>query len=326
MKIGKLSHEDLQRLVFDRLPAVTGNVASGPATGLDCAAIRFGDGQVILTADPITGAAENIGRLAVHVSCNDIACCGIRPSALMLVIIAPPEAKPDEIAAIIDQAAAAANQLSVSIIGGHTEVSDAVNRFVITTTALGFTYGRQIIQASGGRPGDTLVMSKTAGIEGTAILAADQADRLSPALSGADIRKAKNLIHQISVVEEGSVGASQGVNAMHDATEGGILGACWELAEASGTGCIINRDAIPLHPLTEMICSILDLDPYRLIASGSMLIATAEPAALIAELETKGIRGTAIGTLTENQEKELRFDGKTAKLQPPESDELYKIN
>jgi hydrogenase expression/formation protein HypE len=325
MKIGKLSHDDLQHLVFDRLPALPGNIASGPSTGLDCAAIRFGDGQVILTADPITGAAENIGRLAVHVSCNDIACCGIRPSALLMVLIAPPSATEAEIAGIIDQAAAAAKLLSVSIIGGHTEISDAVNRFIISTTALGFTYGQQIIQASGGRPGDTLVMSKTAGLEGTAIMAADHSARLSSAMSVAELCDAINLIDSISVIEEGSIGANQGVRAMHDATEGGILGACWELAEASNTGCIIDRDAIPLHPLTAKICTILNLDPYRLIASGSMLMATPNPVALVAELAAKGILGTAIGTLTENREKQLRFDGKTAKLAPPDSDELYKI-
>ena len=73
MKIGKLSHDELQTLVLDRLPKQAGNVATGPAIGLDCAAVRFGDGQVVLTCDPITGAAADIGRLAVHIACNDIA-------------------------------------------------------------------------------------------------------------------------------------------------------------------------------------------------------------------------------------------------------------
>jgi hydrogenase expression/formation protein HypE len=324
VKIGKLNPEELQRLVFDRLPAPAAAVASGPSTGVDCAAVRFGDGQVILTTDPITGAAEDIGRLAVHVSCNDIACCGIRPSALLMVLLAPPEAEPEDIARVVDQAAAAAQKLSVSIIGGHTEISDAVTRFVIITTAIGFTYGRQTIQASGGQPGDTLVMTKTAALEGTAIMAADQAARLAGSLSPAELQAARDLIEQISVVEDGSCGASQGAHAMHDATEGGILGACWELAEASGTGCTIDLAAIPLHPLTEKICARLELDPYRLIASGSMLIATPDPAALIGELSRKGIRGTIIGTLTENREKQVVFNGKTANLQSPQSDELYK--
>jgi hypothetical protein len=173
MKTGKLSHQDLKRIVLDRLPEPANTVTSGPAVGLDCAAIRFGDGQVILSSDPITGAAADVGRLAVHISCNDIAACGIRPSALMIVIIAPVSASADDIQLVIDQASATARKLNVSIIGGHTEVSSAVSRFVITTTALGFTYGGHIIQSSGGRAGDTILMSKTAALEGTAILAAD---------------------------------------------------------------------------------------------------------------------------------------------------------
>ena len=326
MRIGKLDNEELRRLVLDRLPPAGQFVTSGPAVGVDCSAIRFGDGQVVLSTDPITGAAAGIGRLAVMVACNDIAACGIRPTALLMTIIAPPAATADDIRTVIDQAAAAAEKLNVSIIGGHTEVSDAVTRFVISSTALGFTYGNRLITASDGQAGDALVMSKTAGLEGTAILAADHARRLSGKLTEKDLQEAHNLINQLSVVEEGSCGSDVGVHAMHDATEGGILGACWELAEASCLGCTIDQAEIPIHPITERICAILGLNPLRLVASGSMIMATPEPDKLIAALSGKGIRGSRIGRLTENPARIVISGNETLELSSPGPDELYKIN
>lgn len=325
MKIGKLSHDELQTLVLDRLPKQAGNVATGPAIGLDCAAVRFGDGQVVLTCDPITGAAADIGRLAVHIACNDIAACGIRPSILMMVIIAPPTCTADEIRQVADQAASAAAQLNVSIVGGHTEVSDAVSRFVVTTTALGFTYGASIIQANGGQPGDSLLMTKSAGLEGTAVFAADHRSKLLNALSEAELDQAAAMINNISVVSEGACGGDCGVHAMHDATEGGILGACWELAESSGLGCVIVADAIPVHPLTARICAALSVDPLRLISSGSLIMATDQPDRLIRELAGKGIACARIGYLTPDTGRYLEFKDKTDVLHAPGPDELYKI-
>ncbi len=326
MKIGKLSNEELSRLVLSRLPGQADPVTSGPAVGLDCAVIRFGDGQVVLTTDPITGAANEIGRLAIHVSCNDIASCGIRPNALLMALIAPPQASPEDIQMIVDQAAFEANKLKVSIIGGHTEISDAVNRFVITTTALGFAPSGKIILASGGKPDDSIVMTKSAGLEGTAIFAADQSEQLATCLSSQELAFAKNLINQISVVEEGCCGGSFGVHAMHDATEGGILGACWELAQASGLGVSINADLIPIHSLTKKICACLKVDPLRLIASGSLIMATDRPEELVKELAKIHIDGTVIGKLTNNAACKLQTQGRIIDLCPPGPDELYKIN
>ena len=325
MKTGKLSNGELRRLVLDRLPALPGGITSGPGIGLDCAAVNCEKGQVILTTDPITGAAKDIGRLAVHISCNDIAACGIRPSALMLVIIAPADATAEEISMVVDQAADAARELEVSIAGGHTEVSAAVNRFVIVTTALGFAGSGPIIQASGGKPGDSILMTKTAGIEGTAIFAADQKNRLAADLSSQELAEAASLVKQVSVVAEGVIGGQLGVHAMHDATEGGILGACWELAEASGLGCKIEADLIPMHPLTSKICCLLAVDPLRLIASGSLIMATDQPEKLAAALAAKGICGTIIGKLTENGSRVLNLAGKSLELSEPGPDELYKI-
>ena len=325
MKVGKLDPANLEKLVLHRLPVLSDDIVCGPATGLDCAAIRFKDGMAVLSTDPITGAAADIGSLAVHVSCNDLAAFGVRPKGLLLVLIAPPSATTEDVALVIDQASRTAEEMGVSIVGGHTEVSDAVNRFIVTTTALGFSDDGRIVQSDGARAGDTLLMTKSGALEGTAILAADQRDRLKSVLSNAELDEARQLIRQISVVPEGIIGGRLQVHAMHDATEGGILGAAWEMAEASGLGLEIDVDKIPLHPLTQRITAELDLDPYRLISSGSLLIASDRPEEVLAGLAAEGIACAAIGQLLAEKTYRQVQAGQMGQLAPPGPDELYKI-
>ncbi len=325
MKIGKLDNAQLEEIVLKRLPALGSDIQSGPAVGIDCSVIETGYGQIALSTDPITGAAANIGQLAVHIACNDIAACGIRPTALLMTIIAPPDATEAELIDLVEQVSKAAASVNVSIIGGHTEISDAVNRFLISSTVLGLAKDQRVVLASGGQPGDAVVMTKTAGLEGTAILAVDAKEKLQGHLTREELLQAGQLIDQISVIEDGTVGQSAGVHAMHDATEGGILGAAWELAQASGLGCQIELNRIPIAPLTQSICDALGLEAGRLIASGSMIMATSDPDRLISELEKAGIRGTVIGRLTKNSQRELVLDDKTMELLPPAPDELYKI-
>jgi hydrogenase expression/formation protein HypE len=323
MRIGKLSDADLHRLVLDRLPKTGAATLTGPGSGLDCAVVRSGGDLVVLTCDPITGAAADIGRIAVHVACNDIASTGLVPRCLLLSLIAPPDCTPESIAELVDQAAAAAASLGVEIVGGHTEVSDAVRRFVVNTTAIAFSGDRPVVASSGAKPGDALLMTRTAGLEGTAILAADRSEVLAARLTEAELDEAQRFVDRISVVLDGTTAGREGAHAMHDATEGGILGAAWELAEASHLGCAVDADRIPVHPLTRRICESLGIDPLRLISSGSMLIATDRPDGMIAALARVDVPAVRIGTLTQDPARIL-LDGRGERpLDPPGPDELF---
>ncbi len=325
MRIGKLSDADLRRLVLDRLPKSGARTVTGPGTGLDCAVVRTGDGEglAVLTCDPITGADAGLGRLAVNVACNDVAATGLSPRCLLLSIIAPPDAEPERIAGIVDEASAAASALGVDIVGGHTEVSDAVTRFVLHATAVGFSEGRPTLSAAGAKPGDALLMTRTAGIEGTAILAVDRAEALATALSPEELRTAAAFADRLSVVADGPAAAAAGAHAMHDATEGGVLGAAWEMARAAGLGLAVEADAIPVEPLTSRICAVLSVDPLRLIASGSMLVATDRPDAVAAALAAAGVPSARIGTFAADPKRVLRRNGAESPLEAPGPDELF---
>ena len=325
MKTGKLTNEELKKIVLERLPICSTDISKGPAVGLDSAMIHSKEGMMIISSDPITGASSDVGRIAIHVSCNDIACAGIKPTAIMLVVIAPSYATREDLIEVIDQASQAAREIGVDIVGGHTEVSDAVNRFVLMTTAIGFSTENNTISAAGAQVGDAILMTKSAALEGTAILAADFKSRLADTLTPEELLFAMNLVKDISVVKEGVLCGSLGVHAMHDATEGGILGAIWEISEASNIGCFLDLSKVPVLQETLKICKFMNLNPYGLISSGSMIITTGEPQRIISELSKIQINCTEIGKIVEKSRSFIDNNGQIHELLPPEADELYKI-
>jgi hydrogenase expression/formation protein HypE len=325
MEIGKLSHNELKNIVFEQLSLFSDRVVKGSGTGIDCAIWRAGEGLICISSDPVTGAGTDIGKIAIHVSCNDIACCGIKPEVILLVIIAPPSSTPDELRRIVKAAADTADAIGVEVVGGHTEISDSVNQFVLITTAFGYAKNQKVVNSSGAKVRDTLLMTKYAAMEGTSIVASDYLHQIVNFLESKEIEDAQNLVDQISVVKEGVLCGKAGVHAMHDITEGGVLGAAWEMSEASKVGCTIDLSYVPVLSVTRKISDHLHLDPYRFISSGSMLIATDQPNEIKKILKNNGILCTAIGEIVENRREYLDLYGEKHELSEPNADELYKL-
>lgn len=324
MKEGKIPPELLKSLVFNNIKVKSKEVIMRPEIGEDCAAIDFGDYACILSTDPITGADKGAGTLAIHISCNDVATCGVRPVGIMVTVLAPTTATEEEIGRVMKEAGEAAAALGVEIIGGHTEVTSAVNRIVISTTAVGKLLKDRIVRSSGAQEGDDVIMTKWAGLEGTSIIAADKEAVLAGKLSPEEIETAKSFIEHISVVQEGVTAGEFGASSMHDVTEGGILGAAWEIAESSSKGIDIYIDEIPVREVTRKLCNVFGIDPYRLISSGSMLITAKNGAELVRILEAKGIPSAIIGKIR-SQGRNIIKNGEIHKLNPPDVDELFKV-
>lgn len=322
MRAGKVPSDLLQRLVYPHLGR-RADVLVHAHLGEDCAVVEFGDWAVVLTTDPITGAVAHLGRLAVHVSCNDLATSGAEPVALLLTLLLREGTTPGELETIMREAGQTAAQLGVEIAGGHTEVTSGINHTVAVVTALGRARQGTVISAAGARPGDRLLMTKSAGVEGTAILATDLADRLRGRVDDAVLTRAKEFLGRISVVPEGLAAARAGATAMHDVTEGGVLGGAWELAEAAGIGIELWADAVPVAPETAAICRALDIDPLRLISSGAMLIATGEATRTREAVTGAGVDCTEIGVMAQRERVAVR-DNQRVALQPPDRDELWR--
>lgn len=326
MKVGKVPTEVLKEIIFSNISQHRPEVLVPPGVGEDCAVIDFGDYVCVMSTDPITGASKGIGGLAVHISCNDIASNGVEPLGIMLTILAPEGTSKEELREIMTEANEAATAINVQIIGGHTEITDAVNKIVISTTAIGRQHKSKWIASSGGKAGDAVIMTKHAGLEGAAIIAKDFYHQLLPMLGKTVLDSAKDFSNDLSVVKEGVLAGKIGVSSMHDATEGGILGAVWELAEASGLGVEVYIEAIPIRNETRNICHAVKIDPYRLISSGVMVMAAAEEIKeeLMTQLAAEGITATEIGRLVLESSRVIISNGEAEELQPPDVDELYK--
>lgn len=324
MKEGKLDFDDLKNIILNNKTIKRNEVKVRNDVGEDCSIIDFGDCEGIFSTDPITGANENIGKLAVHVNCNDIASSGGEPIGLLVTILAPTSSSIEEINTIMHEIDEEAAKIGVEIIGGHTEVTSAVNKMVISVTVIGKNKKGKSIKTAGAKLGDDIIVTKALGLEGTYILINDYEERVKNVLTKEEIEFGKSLINKISVLEEGKIGGEFGVNSMHDITEGGLLGGLFEVAMASNTGFKIFRDKIPMFDITKKVCKEFKIDPLRVISSGSMLITTKNGEELIKKLNRKGIDASIIGIICE-KDGILVDDGKEINVEPPKRDELFNI-
>ncbi|MDO4543992.1 MAG: AIR synthase family protein [Clostridia bacterium] len=314
MKIGKLENSVLEELILKKFTPMRAESKTQPRIGEDCAVLDIGDDFVALSSDPITSVGtESLGRLSVYVNCNDAVCSGADPVGLMVTLLVPPSATENDIDRIANDLAAAARRCNVDILGGHTEITDAVTRPITSTTVIARAARNKALM--GAQSGDSIIMTKSAGLEGTGIIAA--------ALVEPSMREiCEYCFDNLSVVQEARIAVDCGAHALHDVTEGGILGAVWELATCANLGATIDVNAIEVLPQTQQLCDRLGLDPLRLIGSGSLLIACANPEAMLKRLQKADIPARKIGVLHEGDICDL--DGKP--IAPPESDELYKLN
>ncbi|MDR5694835.1 MAG: AIR synthase family protein [Armatimonadota bacterium] len=323
MKVGKVPVELLTTLVYPYLGSRP-DVLVHAKVGEDCAVIDFGEYVCILTTDPITGATRHLGRLAVHVACNDLAATGAEPVALLLTLLLREGTTEEELAEIMREAGETAKEVGVEIAGGHTEVTSGIDRHLAIMTALGRARKGEYVTTSGAKPGDTLILTKGAGIEGTAILASDFADDLRRHLPEDVISRAQRFYDHISVIPEGRIAIRTGVSAMHDVVEGGVLAAVWEMAEASGTGVELWADAVPIYPETQAICQALEIDPLGLISSGALLIASRSPEETLQALHSAGIPAQTIGKITASSRVIIRGN-RREDLRPYPRDELWRV-
>jgi len=324
MKEGKLDFDDLRNIILNNKTIKRNEVKVRNDVGEDCSIIDFGDCEGIFSTDPITGASENVGKLAVHINCNDIASTGGEPIGILVTILAPTSSSLEEINKVMSEIDEEAAKIGIEIIGGHTEVTSAVNKMVISVTVIGKNLKGKSIKTAGAKLGDDIIITKNVGLEGTYILINDYEERIQKVLSKEEIELGKDLINKISVLEEGKIGGEFGVNSMHDITEGGLLGGLFEVAMASNTGFKISKDKIPVLEITKKICVEFKIDPLRLISSGSMLITTGNGRELVKRLREKGIDASIIGSICEKGGILVDKDNEI-KVEPPKRDELFNI-
>lgn len=324
LPVGKVPPDLLTALVYRHLGARRSDVLVHAQLGEDCAAIEFGEEVAVLTTDPITGAGPDLGWYAVFVATNDLAATGADPVAIVVTLLLAPDHAREDLSHVMHDASAAAAQLGVEIAGGHSEVTSGIDRTIIVVTALGRARRDRVLRSGGARPGDALLLTKSAGIEGTAILAAALENQLRTAVGDAVVARAKTFRDRISVLPEARAAASAGARAMHDVTEGGVLGAAYEMAAASGIGVRIDAGRVPVLPETAAICAFLGIDPLGLIGSGALLVATPDAVRAGGAIVAAGVPSAEIGRFMPENRVVMR-EGRETPLLPPSRDELWRI-
>lgn len=326
MEIGKVPEAVLKRAVFRQIHTRREEVLVGAGVGEDCAALQLGPDEVfVLSTDPITGTDKNTGELAVQITANDLASAGAEPVALLLTVLLPVTADEPMIRRLMKEVDEACEKLHIQVVGGHTEVTAVVNQPVISVTGIGKAKKGHLVTTGGAGIGDDVVATKWIGIEGTSIIAREKEQELLERFAAPFVEEAKNFDRFLSVVPDAAAAVKSGVTAMHDVTEGGIYGALWELAEASGVGLEIDLKKIPVRQETIELCEYYRLNPYQLISSGCMLMTAPDGRRLVRDLEKAGIHATLIGHCVDGKAKKILNGEDTAYLERPKTDELYKI-
>lgn len=326
--LGKVPTEILREVVFKNLGTKRSDVILGPMVGEDAAVVRVGQETAVIATDPVTGAEKWLGWLAVNVCANDIATCGVEPRWFSSCILLPRDSKKELIGKICRQMNEAASQLNIAIIGGHCEITPGIEHPIVIGCSVGIADNGRYVTSGGAKVGNRIIMTKGAGIEGTAILATDRRKYLHQAFSESFLQKAENFFTKISVVKDALTAfETGGVLAMHDPTEGGIAGGLHELADASNAGLQVHEEKILISQETRKICAHFEIDPLQLISSGSLLIVTEEEKAkeIVARLSHNDIHASIIGNVIKPSlgRKVITKERKQIELVRPPSDHLW---
>ncbi len=305
METGKLPPDVLEELLSN-LDTADPRVLVGPGIGEDCAVVDMGDRLLIAKSDPITFAGDNVGRYVVQVNANDVACTGGIPKWFLPTVLLPTIATPEDVRTIFRDITEACRQIGVSIIGGHTEITDGLPRPIVAGTMLGELKDRsRLVSTGGAQDGDSIIVTTGVAIEGTAILAREHADELQErGLDNTVVTTAAGYLDDpgISILPAArALSETNAVHSMHDVTEGGLITALREIAAASNLGLVAESESVPLLPECAAICEALELDPLGLLGSGALIATMAAgdvPAALRA-LDRVGVSGWEIGQMME---------------------------
>ena len=337
------SSQDTERLPVGKLPAELlaslldqvghdPQVLLGPKVGADAAVLDWGDRVLIATADPVTFATDLIGWYAVQVNANDVACLGGTPRWFLATLLLPEDSTEEQAQEVFQQLLSACQDLGVSLVGGHTEVTYGLDRPIVMGAMLGDAPRDRVVWPAGAQPGDVLLLTKGIALEGTALLAREASGVLGQrGVSPETLERARRLLFTpgISVVREALAACDAGgVHAMHDPTEGGLATGLLEMAQGAGVGLEVDGAAVPVLPECWEVCEALGLDPLGLLASGSLLLAASDRSAEAVQhaLLGRGIQVSAIGWVTDaSQGMRLRIGGELRDLPRFPRDELARF-
>lgn len=334
-RVGKPSPGRLKALLGSHFGAFSEQTIIGPGPGLDAAVLDLTDGRVMAIAEdpifPAPGLSLNVmGWLTVHIGASDVAVTGIPPQFMTYTLLLPPTCPESDAKTIVASISNAASDLGITIAGGHTGWYDAVTIPVVGgVTVWGIADQSAWVSPGGAQDGDILLMTKGPAIEAVALLSVLYADRIGSRFTGESLNQAMSRVREITVVKDALTAfAAGGIHAMHDATEGGVLGGVCEMAQAAGIPAHVNIDALNIPPDIADVSMALDFDPWYAISEGTLLTAASPDS--VAEIRNAwrkaGIDSHELGCFNKNTNHSTVYrNGKTTQLTEPEVDPFWEL-
>ena len=335
-KIGKIDLDTFTSFLLQRLGKKDETVLVPPQTGVDAAVIDMGEGKVLIIAeDPILAIPgqpwEMFGWYTVHIGASDVAVMGVKPRYMTYSLLMPPETRDEDFKTIVDAIHKAALDLDLAIVGGHTGYYPGFAAPTIGgVTVFAVADKDSYVTPAGAKPGNDVILTKGPAIETAGILAVLREKELLKNYPASLVEKAKALCQQMTVVKDCLIAMETGgVTAMHDATEGGVIGGLFEVASASKVGMEIDESRFIYPEEVRMVCNAFNIDPVAAIAEGALLIAAdhANSAEILERLEDAGINASIIGKVTANPKTRTmkRLDGHIDLLEIPKQDPFWPV-
>ncbi|MEZ4665371.1 MAG: AIR synthase-related protein [Thermomicrobiales bacterium] len=303
MPVGKLPFDLLGSLLAG-LSLDDESVVVGPGLGRDAAVIDIDGTLLVIKNDPVTFVTQEAGHYLVNVNANDLSCLGAVPRWMLVTALLPETGStPSLVADLFQQLTVACKELGISLIGGHTEITEGVPRPLLVGTLIGTAGPSGLLHPGRAQRGDRLLLARPAGIEGTALLALERPEELNQRFGAEFVVRAQRLLHDpgISVVGIARALLETGaVTALHDPTEGGVANGVREIAAASGLGAIMDRGLVPLLDETQQIAAHFHIDPLGMLSSGTLLaaVSASEVDRAIDRCNELGVQTAVIGKLT----------------------------
>jgi len=336
-EIGKLSPEIFNELIFTRLGAGSESVIVGPRHGVDVGIVEIGDKAVALTTDPVFIVPEygwhRAAWFALHILVSDAVTSGLKPRFLSIDLNLPLEMTKEQLEIVWETIHQECQRLGIAIVCGHTgRYGNCHYPMVGGATVLSIGEKDEYVTPGMARAGDKIIITKGPAIEATGIFATMFPKLIENEFGANFSERAQRIFYKMSVVEDAmtavSVGVREkGVTAMHDATECGIWGGLFEIAQASGLGARVERKMIVVDDSVTKICQYFDIDPYASISEGTLIITCREDKAqkVVQALSQKGIVSSIVGELTHPEQGIILVEGgKERKLEHPVVDPFWK--
>lgn len=326
MRSGKVSENVLIRSVLRRIKGKREEVICGAGIGADCAVLSFGeDEETVLSTNPVSAPMDRVCTYGTHRALNNVAAAGAEPVAIMISAMLPEGTLEEELQDMMGQAEEICSHFQVQVIGGHTEVTGALREPVLTVTGIGKRKKGVPGSARAVKSGQDVIISKWIGLEGTVRIAREYREELLTRYPAKMVDEAMAFERFLSILPEAATADKSGVCGIHDASQGGIFGALWELAKGAGVGLEIDLRKLPVRQETIELCEFYDLNPYELLSGGCLLMTAEDGIGLVAALEKEGIPAVVVGKTTAGNDRVLYNEEERRFLEPPKTDQIYQF-